>query len=59
MSALEKTRGVLPLEDPASFFQKSADQTLRFSDVKNQCEEFLPDYVSFDNIIDALLFKSI
>jgi F420-dependent methylenetetrahydromethanopterin dehydrogenase len=59
MNSLTKVKNLMPLEHPQKFFERSGDVALKYCDVFSQLEKYLPVYPSFDNILDALLVKSI
>lgn len=50
---------MLPLEDPEKYYQTQGAIALTFEEVSLQFTEMLPQYVTWDHIIDLLLYKSI
>ena len=59
MEALHNIRPVLPLEDPDEYYRKTNQSALSFSYVRDQFEEHLPEFFTWDNLFDVLLYQSI
>lgn len=59
LTALKKIKTVLPLEAPDKYYASQGAIAITYSEVDSQFEELLPQYVTWDHIIDVLLYKSI
>ena len=59
MTALKKIKQVLPLEDSEKYYSSQGAIAISYEEVSSQFHEMLPHYVTWDHIIDVLLYKSI
>ena len=61
LDALEKVKPTLDLRDPAQIAQSNqpVETCLSYRTVTAQFEENLPDYFTWDNLFDVLLFNSV
>ena len=59
LEALHNVRSVLPLEDPDEYYGKTNQTALSFRFVKDQFEEHLPEFLTWDNLFDVLLYQSV
>ena len=59
LTALKKIKQVLPLEAPEKYYETQGAIAIPYAEVNSQFDELLPQYVTWDHIIDVLLYKSI
>ena len=59
LEALNNIRSVLPLEDPEEYYGKTNQAAISFRLVRDQFEEHLPEFPTWDNLFDVLLYQTV
>ena len=59
VDALEKVKSTLDLKDPEALNNDTTETAISFHTVWTQFEEHLPEFFTWDNMFDVLLFQTV